>query len=216
MSLSIKHKHGQFCSINYKVLVATHPDISKDERSLLAQHGPIVTPEIMAIFDDVDLDRKTFKWIYGKTLTSADFTLENMHRWISEAQAAKQGRLVRGDYSNTRGKFAEDTVLGILTYTPGVRAVRKGTKQEDTKGIDIVAETDVGTIRVQVKSNRTRCRRFRQKHKDATFAVIRVDHDNHDNTVRNVRREIARVRALLRSKASLDTELLTKTEHEDI
>lgn len=206
MARTIKNKHGQFCSINYRVLLVTHPDLDQDSRCRMAQNGPIVTAEAMVLFDDIPIDRRTFRWIHNLQyeLTPEHFTIENMNRWAQEAQEAydqeQEIKLLNrnvGHDSKRRGRHAENLILILLPTLSWVKSVRKGTLKEDTQGIDLVATTDVGEIRVQVKSNHRCCQRFRSKHKDPTFAVIRVNHDNREETIGNMRKEMKRVRKLL-------------------
>lgn len=70
-----------------------------------------------------------------------------------------------GQIGNERGKANESRALQVCsTGMPDwVRNVRGGTPEEDSKGIDLVFETDVGGIFLQVKSSRKGRKEFEKR-----------------------------------------------------
>lgn len=64
--------------------------------------------------------------------------------------------------NNERGAWNERRVLHVLSsdVPAWVRSARAATKAEDRKGIDVVVDTDVGMLYLQVKSSRKGAERF--------------------------------------------------------
>lgn len=61
-------------------------------------------------------------------------------------------------------------------------AARRATPEEDTQGIDIVVNTDVGALFLQVKSSRMSAREFAKKHQSDPIECIVAGCD--ENTLR--------------------------------
>lgn len=75
-----------------------------------------------------------------------------------------------------RGARHEDRALEALrTYgVPWIKSVRHADDSEERRGIDIVVETDVGKIFVQVKSSRRGLAGHREKHGRSRTRILVV------------------------------------------
>ena len=80
-----------------------------------------------------------------------------------------------GKIGNERGKENEETTLAALQdgMPHWLYSARLATKKEDAAGIDIVAESDVGPLYLQVKSSRRGVLEHRQKSRRKLIGVIR-------------------------------------------
>lgn len=85
---------------------------------------------------------------------------------------------VLGTINGERGVTNEYKVLeGIqeLTSKPKwYRRSRHATKHEDSRGIDLVIETDIGSIFLQVKSSKRGAEVFTQKQRKSMIGIIVV------------------------------------------
>ncbi len=82
-----------------------------------------------------------------------------------------------GKIGNDRGKENEETTLAALQegMPHWLFTVRIATAQEDAGGIDIVADSDVGPLYLQVKSSRRGVLEHRQKSRRKLIGVIRCN-----------------------------------------
>jgi hypothetical protein len=74
-----------------------------------------------------------------------------------------------------RGRRSETHVLEALalpTRPAWIRSFRKATKEEDAAGIDVVVESDVGKLFVQVKSSRGGKAAFLERRRSTRIAVV--------------------------------------------
>ena len=84
---------------------------------------------------------------------------------------------LRGQLANERGRSNEVLVLGAcqLPSRPAwMCAARAATREEDARGIDVVIESDIGSLYVQVKSSRRGKEAFLQRRRRAVIAVVVV------------------------------------------
>lgn len=61
-----------------------------------------------------------------------------------------------------------------IDLPPWLYSVRKAEPEEDAQGVDIIAETDVGDIGVQVKSSRRFLDRHEKRYPDVPVLVVRL------------------------------------------
>lgn len=81
-----------------------------------------------------------------------------------------------GQIANERGALSEDKVLEALRTNPPdwLVSARKGDKEEDRKGRDLVVQTrDHGDLYVQVKSSRAGARSFETQEGRLCVLVVR-------------------------------------------
>ena len=77
-----------------------------------------------------------------------------------------------------------------------MQAVRKATRGEDHGGIDVVIESDVGKLYVQVKSSRCDKAAFQERTRRARVAIVVVHAgDSREALLRRVVGEVAKLRA---------------------
>ncbi len=84
---------------------------------------------------------------------------------------------ILGKDAKKRGRTNETRVIEALalpTRPPWMRSVRRGTKAEDHAGIDVVVESDVGKLFVQVKSSRGGKAAFLERRRRARVAIVVV------------------------------------------
>ena len=55
---------------------------------------------------------------------------------------------------------------------PWVKSLRRATHEEDSRGIDLIAEIDTGSVPVQIKSSWRRAREFERTHPDIPVLVV--------------------------------------------
>ena len=82
---------------------------------------------------------------------------------------------VLGKLGSERGRANERHVLDacLLPQRPAwMTSARAGTRAEDHDGIDVVVESDVGKLLLQVKSSRTGKAAFAQRRRRARVAVV--------------------------------------------
>ena len=80
-----------------------------------------------------------------------------------------------GKIGNERGKENEETTLAALQegMPHWLYSARLATAKEDAAGIDIIADSDVGPLYLQVKSSRRGVMEHRQKGRRKLIGVIR-------------------------------------------
>ena len=83
-----------------------------------------------------------------------------------------------GKLAAERGRARERHVLaacGLRARPAWMRDVRPATRREDHRGIDIVIESDVGKLFVQVKSSLLGKSKFERRRRSARVVVVVVD-----------------------------------------
>ncbi|MEI6528285.1 MAG: hypothetical protein WCO10_01265 [bacterium] len=93
-----------------------------------------------------------------------------------------------GHVELAKGKKAEErTFEAILKFAYGLdwfKTVRFATKEEDTRGIDLVVETrDIGSLYVQVKSSWVAATRFKNHHPRMVVAVLVIHFYEYEEVV---------------------------------
>jgi hypothetical protein len=111
-----------------------------------------------------------------------------------------------GKVANQRGRGNEKRVLDacLLAARPGwMQAARLATREEDHDGIDVVIESDVGKLYVQVKSSRRGKAAFLESDRRARVAVVVVrTGDSQEALLRKVVGGVGALRAeFLRDRA---------------
>jgi hypothetical protein len=106
---------------------------------------------------------------------------------------------ILGKLASERGRSSEKRLL-TACLLPGrpewMRAARRATKQEDHDGIDVVVESDVGKLFIQVKSSRRGKVAFEQRARRARIAVVVVARDDGpEKLLRKVVGQLAAIRA---------------------
>ena len=93
-----------------------------------------------------------------------------------------------GKAGREKGKHAEQRVLqAVHELTKSVtwmNSTRRSTSQEDTQSIDVVLETNIGMLFVQVKSSRTGARHFRRKRRRAHIVIVVIEPEMSDTKIR--------------------------------
>jgi len=107
----------------------------------------------------------------------------------------------RGILGRRRGRMNESRVLHacLVAERPDwMRSIRRATHDEDHAGIDLVVESDIGKLFVQVKSSRTGKLEYLARRRPAKVAiVVAMDRDSQDALFRKVFGELAKLRAAL-------------------
>ena len=90
---------------------------------------------------------------------------------------AKHIRSIIGRIGKKKGRDGEDRILLVLKNSqdswPGwLKSVRLATKEEDKKGCDIVADTDVGNLYLQIKSSITGVKEFKRRQRKKMIAIL--------------------------------------------
>jgi len=106
---------------------------------------------------------------------------------------------ILGKEAKKRGRISEARVLEALALPSRpewMRAFRMATKEEDRAGIDVVVESDVGKLFVQVKSSRRGKAAFVERRRGARIAVVVVAvTDTPEAVLRKIVGELAKIRA---------------------
>jgi hypothetical protein len=104
-----------------------------------------------------------------------------------------------GKDAKKRGRTNEARVIEALalpTRPAWMRAARKATKSEDHAGIDVVVESDVGKLYVQVKSSPGGKAAFLERRRSARIAIVVVHvTDSPETLLRKVVGELGKIRA---------------------
>lgn len=94
-----------------------------------------------------------------------------------------------GRASNIKGALAEkrclDAAEELCKTHDWLLSARSCTKQEDARGIDIVVESDIGFLYIQVKSSRICAWSFRQKRSRSKAIVVIIPPEMADEKVRD-------------------------------
>jgi hypothetical protein len=111
----------------------------------------------------------------------------------------KQIPRILGKIATQRGRSSERRVLEAcnLTARPEwMRSARAATRVEDHDGIDVVVESDIGKLYVQVKSSRRGKAAFVERRRRARVAVVVVGvADAPEALLRKVVGQLAGIRA---------------------
>jgi hypothetical protein len=105
-------------------------------------------------------------------------------------QALRARLSLLGELARRRGLENEKRVINackLKTRPPWMQDVRKATPEEDRDGIDVVVESDVGKLYVQVKSSAVAKVAFQDKRRRARVAVVVVrPNDSKSDLLRKV------------------------------
>lgn len=123
---------------------------------------------------------------YGTTRSEAkNAACRNAFPWLrlqDEAVLKRKSRSSQmGAVRLERGFQSESAVLRALS-DPTIqkplwfRSVRRATADEQPKGIDVVVESDVGPLFLQVKSSQLFAQRFKQKRRPSMIGLIVATH----------------------------------------
>lgn len=106
-------------------------------------------------------------------------------------------------FSNARGDRSVRRILAALAdlavdpWFVWLSDAREGTPEEDANGVDIVVESAIGTINVQVKSSTGEAKRFRQRMRarevDVEDMVVATAHDDDQRLLSYLKKELMRV-----------------------
>lgn len=112
---------------------------------------------------------------------------------LSRAEALRTGRRAfnkaLGDIARERGDERERKALASLGVEPlpvWLKSVRARTPEEDRRGIDLVGESDVGQLHVQVKGCKAAARNFHERNWNrALIEVVIVAGHEDDKVIRD-------------------------------
>jgi len=108
---------------------------------------------------------------------------------IIEDSAEAVRRSERGRQGNRKGHEAETRALNaahsLCLVRSWLRSARKATPDEDGRGIDIVVETTIGPLYLQIKSSLGAARSFRHGRKNCKAIVVIITPDMDDEKVKN-------------------------------
>jgi len=105
---------------------------------------------------------------------------------VTARLGVKPVRRILGQIAVERGRSSEQRLLEAcqLDKRPTwMLSARAGTRDEDARGIDVVLDTDVGKLYVQVKSSKTGGRHFKERKRSARIAVVVVRVDDTPDTL---------------------------------
>ena len=106
---------------------------------------------------------------------------------------------ILGKDARKRGRTSEERVLEALALPSRpawMASFRKATQAEDHAGIDVVVESDVGKLFVQVKSSRGGKAAFAQRRRSARVGVVVVIvTDSPEKVLAKVVGELGKIRA---------------------
>ncbi len=74
------------------------------------------------------------------------------------------------------------------------RSVRRATKDEDSRGIDAIAQTDIGSIEIQIKSSFSGLAEHQKRHGNDQVIIVVSDHLGICEIQRRFAREVSRKR----------------------
>lgn len=128
----------------------------------------------------------------------------------TRAQQRRAERKAIGDAARAKGENRELRAIGSLNLgeVPSwLLSVRRATQPEDFRGIDLVGESDVGTLMVQVKGCAAAARSFKADPRSRYIEVVIVDERTDDATIRvRVLDAFGRAREATRERAEARTE----------
>ena len=115
--------------------------------------------------------------------------------WPSQLEAAfsrarQLENITSGHRSGEKGRLAEERCVNIVARLsaklPHITSVRLATEKEDARGIDVVVETDLGKLYLQVKSSHYGAHKYRRKRPNAKTIVIVIPGEMSDDKLQNV------------------------------
>lgn len=128
----------------------------------------------------------------------------------TRAQQRRAERKAIGDAARAKGENRELRAVASLALgeiPPWLLSVRRATQPEDFRGIDIVGESDVGTLMVQVKGCAAAARNFKADPRSRYIEVVIVDERTDDATIRvRVLDAFGRARAAKRERDTVRLE----------
>jgi hypothetical protein len=96
---------------------------------------------------------------------------------------------VNGKLANQKGRLAEERVFRAVeilsTEFTWIHSTRLATKQEDARGIDVVAETPIGPLYIQVKSSPRGVRHYKSKRRKARVIIVIVTPEMEERKLRD-------------------------------
>jgi len=96
----------------------------------------------------------------------------------------RHGKAASGKWGIARGRAAEERCLlrarDVVAALPWATGCRKAHGEEDWLGIDIVVESDVGQLWIQVKSSKRGARRGRARYEMRGIDVVVVNETRSD------------------------------------
>jgi hypothetical protein len=96
---------------------------------------------------------------------------------------------IRGKLANQKGKLAEERVFlaieKLSTEFSWIQSTRLATRKEDARGIDVVVETPIGPLYVQVKSSPRGVRHYKSKRRKARVIVVIVKPEMDERKLRD-------------------------------
>lgn len=105
----------------------------------------------------------------------------------TKAQQRRDERKALGEAARAKGVERERRALVSLDLgerPAWLRSVRKATEDEDRRGVDLLGESDVGQLKVQVKGCAAAARNFKLDPRSRDIEVVIVDEKIDDETVR--------------------------------
>lgn len=119
-----------------------------------------------------------------------------------------------GKARNARGEYNEQRVFDSVAKLglEWVKGARRATPEEDAKGVDIIVDTDVGPLFLQVKSSRMYSREFERKKRSKLIAVVAVGACN----PRTLRRRVRSALFMLRARVKEAREFGYRTDFEAV
>lgn len=99
---------------------------------------------------------------------------------------------VQGELGRIRGEQAEARVVSLLQQAdlvpPWILGARRAAPAEDRRGVDVLVQTDVGILRVQVKCSHRKAkdfaRRLRRRRRAGTIGIVVVPPEIGDEDAR--------------------------------
>lgn len=115
-------------------------------------------------------------------------TIEDGRTRAQQRKAERKAeRKAIGDAARAKGENRELRAIGSLSLgeiPAWLLSVRRATQPEDFRGIDLVGESDVGTLLVQVKGCAAAARSFKADPRSRYIEVVIVDERTDDATIR--------------------------------
>ncbi len=118
--------------------------------------------------------------------------------------AAKRKPRLRGWLARERGRVNERRVLeafALESRPPWIRRVREALRIEDNSGIDVVVESDIGKLYIQVKSSKAGKRDFLKRTRLLRIGIVLVkDKDGPEKLLAKVVGALSPIRAQYREE----------------
>lgn len=95
---------------------------------------------------------------------------------------------IQGRHANKKGRTAEERALAAVAHIAikftWMQNHRLATKPEDAKGIDVVVNTSIGPLYIQVKSSRTGVRHYKERRRKARVVIVIIEPEMTDEKIR--------------------------------